>query len=304
MAKRPKTIGFGCAIAAALAIVGATPAEAASAYPESGGFSKSEALLGGPSQLSRILAEQGARPAAPVNAAPKPASYSLPQVTSAVLRTTDGIVDGMPDIFGSVALKVGHTPLDWRWRSVEDRPVTGAPAAYARSLRELDPVEKAALVNRYVNRRVRYTEDIVEYGKADYWAPADQTLRRGRGDCEDYAIAKLEMLREAGVSPHDLYLVLVNDLVRRADHAVLVMRSGSRMLLLDDGTTEVLDTQSVADYRPILTFSSYGAWTHGYMRPNPAIQIAQATPAQAIAPSADQRSVNASLFALNTGFNR
>jgi len=201
-------------------------------------------------------------------------------------------------------LKVGHTPLDSRWHSVADSPVTGAPAAYARSLRGDDAVEKATLINQYVNRRVRYTEDVVQYGRVDYWARAAETLGRGRGDCEDYAIAKLQMLREAGVSPHDLYLVLVNDLVRRADHAVLVMRAGDRMLLLDDGTNQVLDTQSVSDYRPVLTFASYGTWTHGYMRQNPALQIAQATTTQPILPAADQRSVNASLFALNTGFNR
>jgi len=303
MVKFAKTLGFACALAAVAAFAG-TPAKAASLYPASSGFSKSEALLGGPSKLAQILAQQGVRPATPVGIAPQPASYSLPQVTSAVLRTTDGVVDGMPDLFGSVALKVGHTPLDWRWRSVEDSPVTGAPAAYSRSLRGVDPAEKAALINQYVNRRVRYTEDIVQYGKADYWAPADQTLHRGRGDCEDYAIAKLQMLREAGVSPHDLYLVLVNDLVRRADHAVLVMRAGNRMLLLDDGTSEVLETQAVSDYRPILTFASYGTWTHGYMRPNPPIHIAQAAPPQPVVPAADQRSVNASLLALNTGFNR
>jgi predicted transglutaminase-like cysteine proteinase len=254
--------------------------------------------------LAQILAQQGARPATAVAVAPQPASYALPPATSAVLRTTDGVIDGRPDLFGSVALKVGRTPLDWRWRSVEDSPVTGAPAAYARSLRELDPAAKAGLINRYVNRHVRYTEDIVQYGKADYWAPADQTLRRGRGDCEDYAIAKLQMLREAGVSPRDLYLVLVNDLVRRADHAVLVMRAGNRMLLLDDGADQVLETQSVSDYRPILTFASYGTWTHGYMRPNPAMQVAQAATAQPVVPAADQRSVNASLLALNTGFKR
>ena len=293
MAKLPKTTGFVCAFVATAAAFGATPAPAATPTPAatasayaSGGFSKSEAILGGSSQLAQILAQQGAGPAAPVSVAPQPASYSLPPVTSAILRTTDGVVDGMPDVFGSVALKVGHTPLDWRWRSVEDSPVTGAPAAYARSLRDLDAAEKAALINQYVNRRVRYTEDMVQYGKADYWARADETLRRGRGDCEDYAIAKFQMLREAGVSQHDLYLVLVNDLVRRADHAVLVMRAGSRMLLLDDGTNEVLDTQSVSDYRPVLTFASYGTWTHGYMRSNPAIQIAQATTAKPVIPAA------------------
>lgn len=286
MAKLPKSLKIAWGLVATAAAFGVTPAAAATTVSNVATLSKSEAILGGPSQLAQILAQQGARPATPVSAAPQPASYSLPPVTSAVLRTTDGVIDGMPDVFGSVALKVGHTPLDWRWRSVEDSPVTGAPADYARSLREFSPAEKAALINQYVNRRVRYTEDIVQYGKADYWARADETLRHGRGDCEDYAIAKFQMLREAGVSPHDLYLVLVNDLVRRADHAVLVMRAGSRMLLLDDGTSQVLDTQSVSDYRPVLTFASYGTWTHGYMRTNPAIQIAQATTPQPVIPAA------------------
>lgn len=303
MVNLPTRAGIASALAAAFAIV-ASSADAAPLYGAGSAFSKSEAILGAPSKLDQILAEQGARPSVSAAVTPQPASFSLPRVAPAVLRTTDGVIDGKPDVFGTVALKVGHTPLDARWRSVEDAPVSGAPAAYARALRDISPAEKAELINRYVNRRVRYTEDMVQYGKADYWAPADQTLRRGRGDCEDYAIAKLQMLRAAGVSPHDLYLVLVNDLVRRADHAVLVISTGNRMLLLDDGTDEVLDTQSVSDYRPILTFASYGTWTHGYMQANPAIQIASASVAQPVIPAAGQRSVNASLFALNTGFNR
>ena len=70
-----------------------------------------------------------------------------------------------------------------------------------------------------------YSED----GVADRWSAADDTLARGRGDCEDYALAKLAMLRRAGFADRDLYLVLVKDLARRADHAVLVVRSDGKI---------------------------------------------------------------------------
>jgi len=256
MPKLPKSIGFASALTAAVAAAG-VPAQAASAYP-AGGISKSEAILGGPSQLAQILAQQGARPAAPIAAAPQPASYSLPPITSAVLRTTDGVIDGMPDVFGSVALKVGHTPLDWRWRSVEDSPVTGAPAAYARSLRELDPAEKAALINQYVNRRVRYTEDIVQYGKADYWARADETLRHGRGDCEDYAIAKYVALRMAGVAAEDLRIVVMVDTFRHEGHAVTAARLDGRWLILDNRRTAMIEDSYLRNYRPLFVIDDDG----------------------------------------------
>src|ERR1044071_2056610 len=104
------------------------------------------------------------------------------------------------------------------------------------------------------------------------------------------------MLRAAGFAQRDLYLVIVRDLVRRADHAVLVARTAGHMYVLDDGTDEVLDSNKVDDYRPVLTFASYGEWTHGY-------RIQQAPTVAALA-SDDQRSRSASLFAFNTGFKR
>jgi hypothetical protein len=115
----------------------------------------------------------------------------------------------------------------------------------------------------------------------------------------------MQMLRSAGLSERDLYLVIVRDLVRRADHAVLVARAEGRMLLLDDGTDEVLDTYRVADYRPVLTFASYGEWTHGYRVARPPVVLAsneQLVPA--LGASEDQRSRSASLLAFNTGFRR
>jgi predicted transglutaminase-like cysteine proteinase len=205
-------------------------------------------------------------------------------------------MNGRPDVFGSVALQVAHTPLDARWHAVEHSPVTGAPAHFAATLKGFGAIEQLELVNNFVNHRVHYTDDSKRFGRPDVWSSANDTLRSGRGDCEDYAIAKLQMLRAAGFAQRDLYLVIVRDLVRRADHAVLIARAAGHMYLLDDGTDEVLDSKTVPDYRPILTFASYGEWTHGY-------RIKEA-PAVATMASDDQRSRSASLLAFNAGFKR
>ena len=274
--------------------------------------SKTEAILGGPSALDMLKAQQNGRP---VTALPtlKPASYGYarPTIVPAVLRerpqVSPGVRNGRPDIFGSVALRIGHTRLDARWQRVAHAGVGGAAAKFAVGLRGKAAVDRLEAVNWYVNRRVRFVDDSVQYGRADVWAAASDTLRRGRGDCEDFAIAKLQMLRRAGISDRDLYLVIVKDLVRRADHAVLVVRAAGHMYVLDNGTDRLLDSETVSDYRPVLTFAAGGSWTHGYRVGEPSIEIASAEDAPAVLPAADaadQRSRSASLLAFNTGLSK
>jgi predicted transglutaminase-like cysteine proteinase len=135
-------------------------------------------------------------------------------------------------------------------------------------------MEKLDAVNRYVNARVSFVDDIRQYGVADHWTSAADTLRRGRGDCEDYAIAKLQLLRRAGFAEKDLYLVILRDALRRADHAVLVVRADDRLLVLDNGTDRLIDSYEMPDYRPIVTFSGDRIWTHGYRREVPPMVIA------------------------------
>ena len=264
-------------------------------------WSKSESILGAPSALQAILSEQHAAPALPAVAPASYASssYSAAPLVQAIVRLEaqeDGALTGRPDIFGSVALRVGHTPLDAKWQAVEHSPVTGSPARFAATLKGFSPVEKLQFVNNFVNHRVQYEDDQKHWGRPDVWSSANETLGSGRGDCEDYAIAKLQLLRAAGFAQHDLYLTIVHDLDRRADHALLVARAAGHMFVLDDATDEVLDSRNVSDYRPILTFASYGEWTHGY-------RILRKTAPVTIAEN-DQRSRSASLFAFNAGFNR
>lgn len=119
-------------------------------------------------------------------------------------------------------------------------------------------------VNSYVNARVRYVDDRTQFGVADRWMTATETLNRGRGDCEDFAIAKRAMLRAAGVADKDLYLVVLKDLTRRADHAVLVVRANGRFLVLDNGTNRIVDSSTAPDYKPIFSFTAGRSYTHGY----------------------------------------
>lgn len=305
MATRNRSRMALAASAAALALMPATAsAQAISGAAASLTWSKSEAILGAPSALQAILAEQHAAPRVQV----APASYSIPQVTSAAIRvqsSDEGVHSGRPDVFGSVALRVDHTPLDARWHAVEHAAVTGSAAKFAESFKRAAPLKQLEAVNWYVNGRVQFEDDWRHFGRADVWSSANETLRSGRGDCEDYAIAKMQMLRAAGFSGRDLYLVILRDLVRRADHAVLVARASGRMVVLDNGTDEVIDTDRVSDYRPILTFASTGEWTHGYRVSNPEMEIAanELAPVKTAATS-DQRSRSASLLAFNTGFSR
>jgi predicted transglutaminase-like cysteine proteinase len=298
-------------------LAGAAAAISLSSPATAQSFSKTEAILGGPSALDALKAQQNGQPSAaqfrsPVQASIRPASLSYRPMISAVFRDrpaiSPGVANGRPDVFGTVALRVGHTPLDARWHKVEYAPVRGAAARFAETLRGRDKVERLEAVNWYVNKRVRFVDDSVQYGRADVWSAASDTLARGRGDCEDFAIAKLQMLRRAGISDRDLYLVIVKDLVRRADHAILVVRAAGHMYVLDNGSDRLLDSESISDYRPVLTFAATGSWTHGYRVKPAQMNIASATSDDAeltpAADAADQRSRKASLLAFNTGLSR
>jgi predicted transglutaminase-like cysteine proteinase len=256
-------------------VTGAAAAVAFQAPAAAQSMSKTEAILGGPSALEALKAQQSGMPL-PAREMLRPASlsYARPSVVPAVLRdrpaVSPGVANGRPDIFGSVALRVGRTPLDARWHRVEHAAVGGSAATFAAGLRGKDPFLRLEAINWYVNKRVQFADDDRQFGRADVWSTANETLGRGRGDCEDYAIAKLAMARRAGIADKDLYLVVVKDLIRRVDHAILVARAAGHMYVLDNGTDRLLDSESIADYRPILTFNMNATFTHGYRVRQPA----------------------------------
>ena len=90
------------------------------------------------------------------------------------------------------------------------------------------------LVNRAVNAAIRYASDYAQHGVADLWTAPLATLAAGRGDCEDYAIAKYVVLRAAGVPAPICGCCWCATARSRQDHAVLAVRDNGRWLVLDN----------------------------------------------------------------------
>lgn len=229
------------------------------------------------SALEAIVSRQGGAPApvrsAAVTAPPRAIAsdrYGLASVPFAIVNRD------APDVFGSTSLRVGRTPLDARWQRVATGSAQALDASARRfvaSIRHLDRRAQVDAVNGWVNAHVTFQSDREGH---DTWANAAQTLRTGRGDCEDYAIAKMQLLRALGHPATSLFFVVAQDLVRRQGHAVLVVRHQGTMLMLDSNSNRIQDATRRADYRPILSFSADRAWIHGYAGEHPGARMARA----------------------------
>jgi predicted transglutaminase-like cysteine proteinase len=112
--------------------------------------------------------------------------------------------------------------------------------------------------NRTINVAVRYTSDVAQHNEPDRWSTPLSTLSTGRGDCEDYAIAKYVVLKEAGVTNDDLRLVLVRDRRAGEDHAVLAVRSGERWMILDNRYDSVVPDADVRHFTPLYAINKDG----------------------------------------------
>jgi predicted transglutaminase-like cysteine proteinase len=239
--------------------------------------SKAEAILGG--QMSKLeqmrLAQASDLPAA-VSARPNlqsPGSNGFrddcddigePQLQPAAARQIDISANA---ILGSMSIAIARTPFDLKWAAVNSKRGRGKfdrllIATGARHSNNQSAQVEA--VNRWVNRNIQFGEDREIYGRPDYWATAGETFRRGIGDCEDFAIAKMELLSALGISRDKMRLIVARDLVRNADHAVLVVTLADGAVMLDNMTDRLLDARLPNDYRPIMSFSQNTKWVHGY----------------------------------------
>lgn len=127
---------------------------------------------------------------------------------------------------------------------------------------------RAAIVNRGVNAAIAYTSDKEQWRKDDVWsAPlaADRTgaFQTGKGDCEDYAIAKYVALREAGFAAADLQILVVRDTAANTDHAALAARIDGRWLLLDNRWSRLLEESDAAFFTPLFALNEAGVQRFG-----------------------------------------
>ncbi len=128
----------------------------------------------------------------------------------------------------------------------------------------LDEGQRLTLINDFFNQRIAFRDDSETWGRIDYWASPLETLERGQGDCEDYAIAKYFSLTAAGVAETRLRLVYVRALLdgRPQAHMVLAYYPAldAEPLILDNLRPAVLPASSRPDLAPVFSFNGEGLW--------------------------------------------
>ncbi|MDX3773502.1 transglutaminase-like cysteine peptidase [Chromatiaceae bacterium AAb-1] len=132
----------------------------------------------------------------------------------------------------------------------------------------LSEQEKLLRVNQFFQQHLRYKSDLALWGTEDYWATPLETLGKGMGDCEDYAIAKYASLRYAGISDQKLRLIYVRartggeHSTQSVAHMVLGYYAGpdAEPLILDSLVSSVLPASERPDLAPVFSFNSEGLW--------------------------------------------
>lgn len=91
--------------------------------------------------------------------------------------------------------------------------------------------------NTSVNNTVKYVSDRRNYGVSDYWASPDSTLLRG-GDCEDYAILKIQYISKMHpeLKPK---LLLLSKIEYKLYHAVASYEQDGKTYVLDNNSNEI-----------------------------------------------------------------
>lgn len=126
-------------------------------------------------------------------------------------------------------------------------------------------------VNDFFNRRIQFSEDEAVWGKPDHWATPLETLGRGQGDCEDFAIAKYVTLKLLGVPAEKLRLTYVKARIggpqSRVVQAHMVLSyypaAADEPLVLDNLITELRPASRRPDLTTVFSFNAEGLWVSG-----------------------------------------
>ena len=127
---------------------------------------------------------------------------------------------------------------------------------------------KLIKVNEFFNRRISFADDQSVWGKSDFWATPFETMTKGKGDCEDFVIAKYFSLLDMDVPDAQLRLIYVrarlggpSSAVQQA-HMVLAYYDTPEAdpLILDNLITEIRPAARRPDLAPVFSFNRQGVF--------------------------------------------
>lgn len=134
-----------------------------------------------------------------------------------------------------------------------------------KSAKEPDKLKRA---NDFFNTAIRFENDIDIWNQTDYWATPLETVGKGRGDCEDFAIAKYFSLKDAGIPLSKLRLVYVKARLQGPAgpslqaHMVLAYypAPNAEPLVMDNLIPEMRPASERSDLQPMFSFNSEAIW--------------------------------------------
>lgn len=143
-------------------------------------------------------------------------------------------------------------PLLQEWRTQLD------------AARKLPEAEKLKRINDFFNRNITFGEDVSIWSQSDYWATPLETVGRGAGDCEDFAIVKYYSLRQIGVPVGKMRLIYVKAIQGGAQRAHMVLAyyasPSAEPLVLDNLDAAIKPASKRSDLTPVFSFNSQGIY--------------------------------------------
>jgi predicted transglutaminase-like cysteine proteinase len=148
--------------------------------------------------------------------------------------------------------------------------------AMVEEIKPLSDDAKLKRVNKFVNQRVRWVEDLDNWGKKDYWATPLETLARRTGDCEDFSILKFVSLLLGGVEMNKLRITYVKAQMGGPSsksfiaHMVLAYypTPSAEPVILDNMVDLIRPASRRPDLKPVFGFNSDGLWVGGAAAPS------------------------------------
>jgi len=125
--------------------------------------------------------------------------------------------------------------------------------------------EQLTAVNRFFNQQLSFRDDTRIWRQTDYWATPIESLVKGAGDCEDYALAKYFSLRNLGVPSEKLRITYVKALTRNQAHMVLTYYAtpSADPLVLDNLISDIRPASNRKDLLPVYAFNAEGLYMPG-----------------------------------------
>ncbi len=198
----------------------------------------------------------------PAITVPQPARGELPQIDTAFRFNV------LPVDHGGVLAKWNGVKVAMRAESevfarcrtnMESCPV-GAKRflAIVDQGRMLSGRAQVGVINRAINMAIEPVSDMTQWGVPDRWSAPLETFTTGKGDCEDYAIAKYVALIEAGIAAQDLKLVIIRNTAANEDHAVTAVRLDGAWIILDNRWLRLVEDTAMQQAVPLYALGADG----------------------------------------------